>query len=290
MKRSEFIRTAGILTAATMTDLRSCGNVMMENKTTQRMPVLFIGHGNPMYGIADNPFTRSLNKLGKELPTPKAILIVSAHWLTRGTFVHSSPYPKTIHDFGGFPEELYQVQYNAPGAPALAEETKGLIHTTQARLDTDWGLDHGAWTILRHLYPAADIPSFQLSIDAAKPAEWHYNLAKELAPLREKGVLIVGSGNIVHNLGRVSWSDPQAKFDWSIEFDEAVKQAVNNRDHQSLIHYEKMGQAALLAVPTNDHYLPMIYALGLQNGKDEVVHTYENIELGSISMRCFRIG
>lgn len=290
MKRDEFIKSLSALFLTGMIDLKTFGNAMNEHSPSQRMPVLFIGHGNPMNALYDNPFTRSLNKLGKEMPRPKAVLVVSAHWLTRGTFVHSSPAPKTIHDFGGFPDELFKVQYNAPGSPEFAKQAKENIHSTNVQLDTDWGLDHGAWSILKHIYPAADIPVFQLSIDFSKPAEYHYNLAKELSALRDKGVLIIGSGNIVHNLGRVSWEDPTAKYDWSIEFDEKVKGFVNNHQHKELIEYEKMGKAALLSVPTNDHYLPMIYTIGLQQKNEPVIQTYESIEMGSISMRCFKIG
>ncbi|MFI5221929.1 MAG: 4,5-DOPA dioxygenase extradiol [Bacteroidia bacterium] len=290
MKRNEFIKSTGILLFSNMIDLKSFGNAMNENSSTSRMPVLFIGHGNPMNALYDNPFTRSLNKLGKEIPKPKAILVISAHWLTRGTFVHSSPVPKTIHDFGGFPDELFKVQYNAPGSPEFAKQTKENIHSITVQLDTEWGLDHGAWTILKHLYPAADVPVFELSIDYNKPAQYHYDLAKELASLRTKGVLIIGSGNIVHNLGRVSWDDPNAKFDWSIEFDEKVKSFLVNHQHQQLIDYEKMGKAAVLSVPTNDHYLPMIYSIALQEKNESLVQTYESIEMGSISMRCFKIG
>jgi 4,5-DOPA dioxygenase extradiol len=290
MKRSEFIKSAGTLLLTSMMDLKTFGNTLLENETTSRMPVLFIGHGSPMNGIETNPFTLSLQQLGKDLPKPKAIMVVSAHWLTNGTYVLNSPAPKTIYDFGGFPEELYKVKYDAPGAPEYAQKTKEVITSTTAKLDHDWGLDHGAWTILKHLYPAADIPTYQLSIDASKPASYHYNLAKELSALRTKGVLIIGSGNIVHNLGRLSWNDPTAKFDWSIEFDETVKKHLNNHQHDELVHYEKMGKAAMLSVPTNDHYLPMIYSIGLQQKNEELIYTYESIEMGSISMRCFKIG
>ena len=290
MNRNEFIKSSGLLLLSTMIDLKSFGNVMNENSSTSKMPVLFIGHGNPMNALYDNPFTRSLNKLGKEIPKPKAVLVVSAHWLTHGTFVHSSPAPKTIHDFGGFPKELFAVEYHAPGSPEMAKQTKENIHSTTVHLDTDWGLDHGAWTILKHIYPLADVPVFQLSIDANKPTQYHYDLAKQLASLRNKGVLIIGSGNIVHNLGRVSWEDSTAKYDWSIEFDEKVKSYLTNHQHQELIDYEKMGNAALLSVPTNDHYLPMIYAIALQEKNEQIIQTYESIEMGSISMRCFKIG
>jgi 4,5-DOPA dioxygenase extradiol len=290
MKRSEFIKSAGTLLLTSMMDLKTFGNALLENENTQRMPVLFIGHGSPMNGIENNPFTHSLQQLGKDLPKPKAIMVISAHWLTNGTYVLNSPAPKTIYDFGGFPEELYKVKYNAPGAPEYAQKTKDLITSVTAKLDHDWGLDHGAWTILKHLYPAADIPTYQLSIDASKPASYHYNLAKELSALRTKGVLIIGSGNIVHNLGRLSWNDPEAKYDWSIEFDEAVKKHLNNHQHDELVHYEKMGKAAMLSVPTNDHYLPMIYSIGLHQKNEELIYTYESIEMGSISMRCFKIG
>ena len=291
MKRSDFIKAALTgLTGVTMMNLKTFGNTILNEKDTERMPALFIGHGSPMNAIQQNAFTQALTKAGKELPRPKAILVVSAHWQTRGTYVSVTDKPETIYDFGGFPDELYRVKYPSPGSPALARETKDAIKSTTVLEDTKWGLDHGAWTILKHLYPAADIPVFELSLDYTKSPEYHYKLAQELNVLRDKGVLIIGSGNIVHNLGMLNWKDPAAKFDWSVEFDTRVKEMLLNRQHEGLIHYEKMGEAARLSVPTNEHYLPMLYAAALQQNKEQLSFLYDSIEMGSISMRCFKIG
>jgi 4,5-DOPA dioxygenase extradiol len=255
---------------------------------TERMPVFFIGHGNPMNAILDNPFAHSLAAMSKSVGAPpKAILIVSAHWLTRGTFVNVNPKPETIHDFGGFPQALFDVKYPAPGAPEIAREVPKLA--TEVREDMDWGLDHGAWSILTHLYPEANIPVFQLSIDYHQPMQYHFDLAKKLGALRNKGVLIIGSGNIVHNL-RMYFENPEVKaYDWAVEFDTYVKERIDARDFQSLIDFEKQGAAAKLSVPTVDHYVPMIYALGLAEKNESINYTFEGVE-ASMSMRAFRIG
>jgi len=259
----------------------------MEN--TARMPVFFIGHGNPMNALYDNAFTKKLNTIKAGVPKPKAILVVSAHWLTRGTYVSTNPSPKTIYDFGGFPNELFQVKYEPKGSPDLAKEVAQKINYTKVAEDKEMGLDHGAWTILKHIYPAADIPTFQLSIDYSKPASYHYELAKQLNYLRDKGVLIIGSGNIVHNLGMVDFQNPNNVFDWAREFDTTVKNLLDKGDDVSLINYEKLGKSALLSIPTNDHYLPMIYILGLKNKGEHVEYIYESLEMGSLSMRSFVI-
>lgn len=259
----------------------------MEN--TARMPVFFIGHGNPMNALYDNAFTKKLNSIKAGVPKPKAILVVSAHWLTRGTYVSTNPSPKTIYDFGGFPDELFQVKYEPKGSPDLAKEVAQKINYTKVTEDKEMGLDHGAWTILKHIYPAADIPTFQLSIDYSKPASYHYELAKQLNYLRDKGVLIIGSGNIVHNLGMVDFQNPNNVFDWAREFDTTVKNLLDKGDDVSLINYEKLGKSALLSIPTNDHYLPMIYTLGLKNKGEHVEYIYESLEMGSLSMRSFVI-
>lgn len=289
MKRNDFIKSLGALIATSMIDLKSFGNEVLQNENTHTMPAFFIGHGNPMNALYDSAFTKSLSKSVEGIPKPKAILVVSAHWQTKGTFVTSMIAPKTIHDFGGFPKELFAVEYPAPGSPEFAKQVIQQVKSTTVQDDHDWGLDHGAWTILRHMYPKADIPVFQLSLDYAKSAQWHYELAKELNVLRSKGLLIVGSGNIVHNLGRVSWDNPNAKYDWSIEFDEKVKSDLLKHDHTDLINYEKIGKSAMLSVPTNEHYLPMLYAAALQQKNENVNFVYEGIEMGSISMRCFKI-
>lgn len=272
-----------------MMDLKTFGNELLNEQTTGRMPALFIGHGSPMNAIQQNVFTQTLQKTGKELPKPRVILVVSAHWQTRGTYVATSEKPKTIHDFGGFPDALFQVQYPAPGSPAVAHEVQGLVKSATVLEDEKWGLDHGAWSILKHLYPAADIPVFQMSLDYTRGPEYHYNLGKELNALRDKGVLIIGSGNIVHNLGVLDWRNPESKFDWGVEFDAKVKDSLINKNHNNLVQYEKMGEIARLSVPTNEHYLPMLYAVALQREKEQVSFLYEHIEMGSISMRCFKI-
>lgn len=252
------------------------------------MPVLFVGHGNPMNAIEDNEFSKGWAAMGKQLPKPTAILCISAHWLTKGTKVTAMERPETIHDFGGFPQELFDVQYNSPGAPELAGETKKIISKTQIELDYEWGLDHGCWSVLNKMYPAADIPVYQLSIDYYKEPQYHYDLAKQLSELRKKGVLIFGSGNIVHNLRLVKWED--TAYDWAIEFDTKIKEAIEKGDHQSVINYVNLGKAAELSVPTNDHYLPLLYSLALQEKNEPTIFFNEKNTMGSISMRSIKIG
>ncbi|MBA4153938.1 4,5-DOPA dioxygenase extradiol [Flavobacterium sp.] len=256
-------------------------------------PVLFIGHGSPMNGIEDNEFSKIWAKFGREISKPKAVLVISAHWLTKGTHVTAMENPKTIHDFGGFPQALFEVQYPTKGSPALAQETVQLIHSTKVGLDHDWGLDHGTWTVVRHMYPNADIPVLQLSIDYNKPPHYHYELAKELAALRKKGVLIIGSGNMVHNLGMVAWdklNQTNYGFDWAIEMNEVFKKAISEGNHKSLIDYEKLNKAAKLAIPTLDHYYPLLYTLALQNSKDELSFFNDKIVGGSLTMTSVKIG
>lgn len=257
------------------------------------MPVLFIGHGSPMNGIEDNEFSRSWSKYGKEIPQPKAVLVVSAHWLTNGTYVTAMDNPKTIHDFGGFPKELFDVQYPAKGSLEVAQDTQKIITSTNVHLDHDWGLDHGTWTVVRHMYPNADIPVLQLSIDYNKPASYHYNLAKELLQLRRKGVLIIGSGNMVHNLRMVAWDKLNVDnygFDWTQEMNVIFKEKISKGDHQALIEYEKLNKAALMAIPTPDHYYPMLYALALQTSNDAVEFFNDKAVGGSLTMTSVKIG
>ena len=269
--------------------LNDLKNITSEFKSTGQMPVMFIGHGNPMNGISDNAFTRALGKMGQELPQkPLAILVISAHWLTKGTHVLTAPQPKTIHDFGGFPEALYAVQYPAPGAPELARETSRLVTSAAVAEDEHWGLDPGSWKVLKHMYPLADIPVYQLSIDYYQPPEYHFRLAAELKALRSKGVLIMGSGNIVHNLRQVVFSDNAQPFDWALSFDATVKHTLEQGAFSDLVNYHTLGREAQLSIPTNDHYLPMIYTLGLINKNEAIRFTYEEIQNGSISMRCFQ--
>ena len=257
------------------------------------MPVLFIGHGSPMNGIEDNEFSARWKKMAEEIPVPVAVLVVSAHWLTRGTKITAMDFPKTIHDFGGFPEALFDVQYNAPGNPALAEETKLLLQPTKIELDHDWGLDHGTWTVVRHMYPSADIPVLQLSIDYTKGSQYHYNLSKQLSALRKKGVLIIGSGNMVHNLGMVAWNkinEPGFGFDWALQMNDTFKRLINEGDHLKMIKYDQLGQAAKLAIPTPEHYWPLLYTLGLQGIKDNISFFNDKAVMGSLTMTSVKIG
>lgn len=268
-----------------MSNLRDAQTQLTESlPKSDIMPVLFIGHGNPMNAIEDNEHSRSWKNIASTLPKPRAILCISAHWETKGTFVTAMEKPRTIHDFGGFPQALFDAQYPAPGAPELAKETAMNITKASVGLDSSWGLDHGAWSVLLPMFPEADIPVLQLSLDFSKPPNYHYELAKELATLRERGVLIIGSGNIVHNLRMIQWGG--GKYDWAEEFDSKVKQYIDSGNHQPLIEYEQLGNAAKLSVPTNEHYLPMLYVLALANTG---IPTYFNdtVELGSISMRSF---
>lgn len=261
-------------------------------ETDVKMPVIFVGHGSPMNGIEENEFSLYWKKLATEIERPKAVLCVSAHWLTKGTFITAMENPPTIHDFGGFPRALHEVQYPAKGNPELAIQTKALITSTTVGLDHDWGLDHGTWTVVRHLYPDADIPVLQLSIDYHQPAEYHYALAKQLASLRKKGVLIMGSGNMVHNLRMIAWEkiNDQYGFDWALEMNELFKQKIGDHDHSALIHYEKLHAAAKLAIPTPDHYYPLIYTLALQDDKDAVSFFNDKAMAGSLTMTGVRIG
>jgi 4,5-DOPA dioxygenase extradiol len=261
--------------------------------STELMPVLFVGHGSPMNAIQDNEFSRSWKEIGKSLPKPRAILVISAHWETRGTFVTAMEKPQTIHDFGGFPQELFNVQYLAPGSPQLAKETKSVIVKTDVGLDDKWGLDHGAWSILKHLYPKADVPVVQLSLDYMQKPQYHYDLAKELAALRRKGILIIGSGNIVHNLRMVAWdkmNEPEFGFDWAIEANSKIKSLIEAGDHNSLINYSSLSKAVNLAVPSPDHYLPLLYTLALQEKNEKLSFFNDKAVMGSLTMTSVRIG
>lgn len=255
-------------------------------------PVFFIGHGSPMNGIEQNIFSKKWQEIGKTIDLPCAVLVVSAHWLTTGTLVTAMSEPKTIHDFGGFPKELFNVQYPAPGSPFLAEETAKLVTSTNVGLDHDWGLDHGTWTVVRHMFPDANIPVLQLSIDYNKPAAYHYNLAKELYELRKRGVMVIGSGNMIHNLRMIDWNnmaEPGFGFDWAKSLNETFKKKILSKDHKDLIEYERLGEAARLAIPTPDHYYPMLYALALMNNTDDVSVFNDEYVGGSLSMTSFRL-
>lgn len=296
MERKEFLK---LLTAAAMitslSGFRRFTSALGEQD--QKMPVLFVGHGSPTNAIEDNEFTQRWKKLAKEIPQPAAVLVVSAHWLTRGTHITAMEKPKTIHDFGGFSRELYEVEYPANGDPALAKETARLIKSTQVGLDHDWGLDHGAWSIVKQMYPKANIPVLQLSIDYHKPPQYHYELAKELASLRKKGVLILASGNMVHNLGMIrlpsgdfSSINQEYGFDWAIEMNELFKKNIRSGNHKAMIDYLRLNPAARLAVPTPDHYYPLLYALALQTEKDEPLLFNDKVVAGSLTMTSVKFG
>lgn len=254
----------------------------------KRMPVLFVGHGNPMNAIERNEFRRRWEELGRTLPKPKAILCISAHWETRGVYLTSADKPETIHDFYGFPRALFNVQYPAPGDPDLARRAQKQINSVDAQLDPERGLDHGAWSVLLAMYPQADVPVVQSSLDTSRPGSFHYALARELQPFREDGVLIVGSGNIVHNLGVFSFHDPKP-LDWAVACDEEIKKRIVERDHDALMAYETLGPNARLAVPTPEHYYPLLYALALQ-GEGERVSFFNSAVVSSISMTSVLIG
>ncbi|HEY5406590.1 MAG TPA: 4,5-DOPA dioxygenase extradiol [Ginsengibacter sp.] len=257
------------------------------------MPVLFIGHGSPMNGIEDNEFSIRWKNMAKEIPTPAAVLVVSAHWFSKGTRITAMDFPETIHDFGGFPQALFDVQYPAPGNSALAKETASLLHSAHVELDHDWGLDHGAWTVVRHMYPEAKIPILQFSIDYTKAPQYHFDLAKELYDLRKKGVLIIGSGNMVHNLNMVSWSHiniPGYGYDWALKMNNTFKQLISDGDFKPLINYESLGVEAKLAIPTPEHYLPLLYSLGLKGSNDKISFFNDKAIAGSLTMTSVKIG
>ncbi|WP_046369796.1 4,5-DOPA dioxygenase extradiol [Flavihumibacter petaseus] len=259
----------------------------------QVMPVLFIGHGSPMNGIEDTAFSRRWHQLAKEIPVPQAVLVVSAHWFTQGTRITAMDFPKTIHDFGGFPQALFDVQYPAPGNPVLASETSALLKAADVVLDHDWGLDHGTWTVVRHMYPDANIPVLQLSIDYTKGPQYHYDLARELYALRKKGVLIIGSGNMVHNLRMVAWdklNDADYGYDWAKNINGKFKSLILDGDHQPLIHYTTLGKDASLAIPTPEHYLPLLYTLGVKGRQDTITFFNDKAVGGSLTMTSVKIG
>jgi 4,5-DOPA dioxygenase extradiol len=290
MNRKTFLQSViGMTTIADLSDF----NTFTAGLETQSslMPVLFIGHGSPMNGIEDNEFSKRWTKIASEIPTPKAVLVVSAHWFTRGTRITAMEKPQTIHDFGGFPPALFAVQYPSPGSPQLAKETASMIHSAHVELDHDWGLDHGTWTVVRHMYPDAKIPVLQLSIDYTKGPQYHYDLAKELQALRRKGVLIMASGNMVHNLRMISWPMINGGgYDWAMQMNDTFKTLIQNGTHDSLIHYDRLGKDAQLAIPTPEHYLPLLYTIGLQS-KDEPVSFFNDKAVGgSLTMTSVKIG
>lgn len=297
MDRKKFLKTlvplmiAGPLAISTM-KLKELNKMTAPLGKTQKMPVLFLGHGSPMNAIEENEFVAGFRNIAKEIPKPNAILCISAHWETRGTLVTAMQHPPTIHDFGGFPQALFDVQYPAPGSPDLAKETQGLITKAKVELDDKWGLDHGAWSVIKHLYPNADIPVVQMSLDHYQTPQYHYELAAELKSIREKGVLIIGSGNMVHNLRMLAWSKMNENygFDWALEANEAMKGFIQNGDHRAMINFRSQGKAFDLAIPTPEHYLPLLYTLGLQEKGEELSLFNDLAVAGSLTMSSVKIG
>jgi 4,5-DOPA dioxygenase extradiol len=293
MKRSDFIRSLLAIPLATQAmKINELEKMTRNLSETDKMPVLFLGHGSPMNAIEENEFVKGFRTIGKDIPKPKAILVISAHWETRGTFVTAMEKPKTIHDFGGFPQALFDVQYPAPGSPELAKETKSIIKKTEVGLDQSWGLDHGAWSVVKHLYPNADVPVIQMSIDYTKDGQYHYDLAKELASLRKKGILIIGSGNMVHNLGMVAWDKMNADnyaYDWALEASDKMKKYILADEHSRLINFKGQGRSWDLAIPTPEHYLPLIYTLALKEKDEKVTLHNDKAMAGSLTMTSVKI-
>jgi 4,5-DOPA dioxygenase extradiol len=293
MKRSHFLKSLAILPLAGATmSLSNLSKFSNRLDNTERMPVLFLGHGSPMNAIEENEFVQGFRKIAQRIPKPNAILCVSAHWETRGTYVTAMQNPPTIHDFGGFPPELFAVQYPAPGSPELAKETKELITKTEVHLDDKWGLDHGAWSVVKHLYPDADVPVIQLSLDYYQGPQYHYELGQQLQALRDKGILIIGSGNMVHNLRMVAWNklNETFGFDWALEANQKMKQFILDGNHQALVNFERQGKPFHMAIPTPEHYLPLLYTLSLQNKKDELFLFNDKAVAGSLTMTSLLIG
>lgn len=294
MNRKSFLQTLALLPmAGTAMKLNELGKITEPFNNTDEMPVLFLGHGSPMNAIEENEFVTGWRNAGANIPRPNAVLCISAHWETKGTFVTAMEKPQTIHDFGGFPQKLFDVQYPAPGSPKFAEETKSIIKKTTVGLDEKWGLDHGCWSVVKHLYPKADVPVLQMSLDYTKPPQYHYELAKELAALRKKGVLIVGSGNMVHNLGMIAWDKmnmPEYGFDWALEARTKMNKAILSGDHASLINYKSQGHAFDLAIPSPDHFLPLLYILALKGEKEKATLFNDKPVMGSLTMTSVKIG
>ena len=294
MNRRSFMRSAMLFPlASNIMDTNAMKTLLNSGEKSVRMPVLFVGHGSPMYAIEENEFVNAWRKLGTTLPRPRAILCISAHWETNGTFVTAMDKPQTIHDFGGFPKELFAVQYPAPGSPELAIETKQSVTSVTIGLDEKWGLDHGAWSVIRNIYPKADIPVIEMSLNYNNSPQAHYDLAKELSSLRDKGVLIIGSGNIVHNLRLVDWdkmNEPEYGFDWAMHANDKIKQHILNNNHKDLINYSLLGREVQMAVPTPEHYLPLLYTLALKGANEPVTFFNDKAVMGSLSMTSVKIG
>ena len=295
MNRKDFIINLGLTSAAIpmVTSLNSLEKLSSTFKSTKRMPVFFLGHGSPMNGIEDNQFVQGFKKQGELLEKPNAIVVISAHWETKGTKVTAMEFPKTIHDFGGFPKALYEVQYPAPGHPELAKEISTIVQPEDTvHLDHQWGLDHGAWTVVKHMFPKADVPVIQLSLDYTLNGQQHFDLAQQLNRLRDKGVLIVGSGNMVHNLRRLDWSkiNDNYGYDWAIEANTKMKEWILSSNHKQLIDYKNQTQAFNLAIPTPEHYLPLIYVMAMADNKDEKLLFNDQYLGGSLSMTSVKFG
>lgn len=292
MNRKDCLKTMVLLPLVTSRmKLKDLNKMTASMNKTGKMPVLFLGHGSPMNAIEENEFVQGFRKIGKEIEKPNAILCISAHWETRGTYVTAMQNPTTIYDFGGFPQSLFDVKYPAPGSPSLAKQTKQLISKTVVGLDDKWGLDHGAWSVIKHLYPNADIPIVQMSIDYTQPPRYHYELAKQINALRNKGVLIIGSGNMVHNLSLVAWSklNEEFAFDWAEEANEKMKSYILSGDFQPLIDFKSQGRAFDLAIPTPEHYLPLLYTLALREEKEEITLFNDKPVGGSLTMTSLKI-
>ncbi len=277
--------------AMTTTGISTLSKLLQETSSTDRMPILFVGHGSPMNAIDNNSFTKTLNKLGDRLPTPNAILVVSAHWMTQGTWVTQMDNPKTIHDFYGFPKALFDIQYPAPGSREVAELVKSTVNTTKISGDeNEWGLDHGTWAVLRHIYPKANIPVLQLSLDMTQGADYHFRLGQQLRKLRDKGVLILASGNLVHNLRAIRWEANAKSYDWAMECDEWMKSQLLQRNYEALVNDFHKTEAGRLSIPSLDHYFPLHYILGASISEEPMNFEYEEIQNGSISMRSLSFG
>lgn len=293
MNRKSFIKFLALLPiTGTAMKLNELNKITQLFNSTDKMPVLFLGHGSPMNAIEENEFVQGFRKVGKEIPKPNAVLCISAHWETRGTFVTAMEKPKTIHDFGGFPDQLYEVQYPAPGSPEIAKQIKDGISRTEVGLDVSWGLDHGAWSVIKHLYPKADVPVIQMSLDYQQSPQHHYELARELSSLRKKGVLIVGSGNMVHNLRMIDWrrlNEVDYSYDWASEASAKMKKFILSDNHQQLINYKSHGNEFSLAVPSPEHYLPLIYTLALKDENENVSLFNDKAVGGSLTMTSVKI-
>lgn len=294
MNRKDFLKTLALLPITNQLLPLHALNSMTESPDSETlMPLLFLGHGSPMNAIEENEFVSGFRTISKSIPKPRAIVCVSAHWETKGSFVTAMANPRTIHDFGGFPKKLYEQQYPAPGQPKLAEDIKSQIKSNKIGLDQQWGLDHGAWSVIKHLYPKADVPVIQFSLDYTMSAKEHYELAKQLSFLRKKGILIIGSGNIVHNLGMVAWdklNQSNFAFDWALEARQKINDAILNGNHKILTEYKQQGRAMQLAVPTPEHFLPLLYVMALKNKNEKLSLFNDKAVGGSLTMTSVKIG